>query len=269
MADSTFRQRAYNFYLQQGFQPHQAAALAGQAEWESGGNATASHDKGTGFGLFGWRNPSGGPGDQGSGRWADLVNWAKANNLDPNAEDTQLKFSVYELNNNEKAAGDALRASTDITGATNAVIGYLRPQGWSVDNPKGGHGYQGRLVNAAEIAGSPPPPMDGTATATAAAPPPPTLSSSGTDVAGLLAKQQADKAEQEKESAAQQLTKEGMGLLGKATTPAPEFEMAAGQVHRPQPQPFQWLNAMPDLFNQQQKPDFNSILAQQRLMRRA
>src|SRR5262249_52102055 len=126
MADSTFRDRAYNFYLQQGFAPHQAAALAGQAISESGGNPTAAPDQGTGFGIFGFRDPK-----PGEGRWTDLRNWAKANNLDPNDETTQLKFSVHELSTSEKTAGDKLRASTDLTGATDAVLDYLRPKFWT------------------------------------------------------------------------------------------------------------------------------------------
>ena len=260
MADTTFRQRAYNFYLQQGFQPHQAAALAGQAEWESGGNPTASHDKGTGFGIFGFRDPT-----SGQGRKTDLFNWAKANNLDPNDETTQLKFSVHELNTSEKAAGDALRASTDITGATNAVIGYLRPQGWSADNPQGGHGYQGRLVNAAEISGNPPSTTEVASTTPTVTPQSGLLAAQQAqlDQQRLLMERQKTQAEQDKQEAAyKDLMTTGMGLLGKGTTPAPQLQVQAPEPHIPQPQPMQWPT-MPGM------PDFTQMLAQQRLQRRA
>src|SRR5215475_9693992 len=73
----------------------------------------------------------------------------------------------------------------------------------------------------------------------------------GADTAGLLAKQQADKAEKEKEDAATSLTKEGMGLLGKATPPVQDFSFAPMPTRAPQQQPFRWLTAMPDFFGQQ------------------
>src|SRR5262245_61958998 len=145
---------AYSYFIKQGWQPHQAAALAAQAQWESGGDPTKSHDKGTGYGIFGWRNP---PELKGGGRWADLNQWAKDNKLDPSQLQTQLQFANYELTEGkEKAAGDALKGSTDVTGATNAVMGYLRPLNYDPKNPAAGHGYQGRLAGAQALFDKPP-----------------------------------------------------------------------------------------------------------------
>jgi hypothetical protein len=59
----------------------------------------------------------------------------------------------------------------------------------------------------------------------------------------------AASAEQKQQAAAAAMTKQGMGLLGGATTPGVGF-IQAPAVHRPQAQPL---------------PDFNQVLAQQRL----
>lgn len=94
-----------------------------------------------------------------------------------------------------------------------------------------------------------------TAAPTAQLPPPPTASSS--PYAGLLAAQTArqeadDEAKQQAKNAA--MTKEGLGLLGQATTPAPAVQAAHAQVVVPK-QP-----GVP-------MPDFLQMLAQQRLQR--
>src|SRR5262245_4618792 len=91
---SKFTERAYDWFLSQGWSPHAAAALAGNAEAESSGNPKASHDSGTGFGIFGWRNP---PEAGGAGRWSDLKKFAADNGLDINDEVTQFKFAQHEL----------------------------------------------------------------------------------------------------------------------------------------------------------------------------
>lgn len=72
---------------------------------------------------------------------------------------------------------------------------------------------------------------------------PPTTAASASAAAG------AASAEQKQQAAAAAMTKQGMGLLGEATTPGVGF-IQAPAVHRPQVQPL---------------PDFNQVLAQQRL----
>lgn len=139
---SDFRNRAFQYFTQQGWSPHAAAALAGQGNWESRGNPVQIHDGGIGIGLYGWN------GDRRKG----LYSFAAQNNLDPENEDTQLKFAQHELTaGNERKWGDALKNAGDLSGATNAVLGYLRPSGWTEQNPMGGHGYVQRYNEAAPL----------------------------------------------------------------------------------------------------------------------
>jgi hypothetical protein len=137
-----FRNRAFQFFSQQGWSPVAAAALAGQGNWESRGNPSQVHDGGIGLGLFGWN------GD----RRKALYDFASQYQMDPTAEDTQLRFAQHELTSgNERKWGDALRNASDLTGATNAVMGYLRPSGWTESNPAAGHGYAQRYNEAAPL----------------------------------------------------------------------------------------------------------------------
>lgn len=103
----------------------------------------------------------------------------------------------------------------------------------------------------------------------APAPAPPAGGFDQNIIAGLLAKQQeqaavtakaAALAEQANEQRVMQaMTKQGLGLLSSAETPAPQMAMQAPAVHRPQVQPLALGGT----------PDFATMLAQQRLMRRA
>ena len=141
-----FRARAFNFFTGQGWSPVAAAALAGQGNWESRGNPAAVHDGGIGIGLYGWN------GD----RRKALYDFAAQYQMDPASEDTQLRFAHHELTNgNERKWGDTLKGAADLTGATNAVLGYLRPSGWTAANPTAGHGYQQRYNEAAQLANLP------------------------------------------------------------------------------------------------------------------
>jgi len=145
-----FLNRAFDFYKGIGYAPPQAAAMAGNAHWESGGgNPLASGDNGTSFGLFQWRDPT-----PGSGRKTALYNWAKSNGLDPENEQTQLKFADYELKNSESKAGEKFFAAKDLTGANDALMGYLRPQG-SERSAQGSHGYANRYNAGAQLLGEP------------------------------------------------------------------------------------------------------------------
>lgn len=142
MADD-FLNYAFDFYLKKGYAPHQAAALAGQAQWEGQGNPAAVGDNGTAKGVFQWRLDR-------QGR----LNARKDGNTVPG----QLEFADWELSNTEKAAGDALRKSKNYEEATNAVLGFLRPQGYTPNNPMGSHGYAQRynlgagLINQPQMA---------------------------------------------------------------------------------------------------------------------
>ena len=148
MADAPddFMKRTYQRFIEKGYAPHAAAALAGQAHWESGGgNPLAVGDNGTARGLFQWRL------DRNKG----LDTFAQARGLDPNAVDTQIDYTDWELNNTEAPAGRMLRSANDLPGATDAVLAFLRPSGYNKNSPQGSHGYTQRYNNAASIMNAP------------------------------------------------------------------------------------------------------------------
>lgn len=66
--------------------------------------------------------------------------------------DVQIDFKDFELTSGEeKRAGKAIRAATDLEEATAAAIGYYRPKGWTLKEPKKGHGWKNRLNNARAV----------------------------------------------------------------------------------------------------------------------
>lgn len=138
---SDFLSYAYQFFMDKGYSPQAAAAMAGNANAESTGNPGAVGDNGLARGLFQW-HPD---------RYAKLQDWANRNNLDPNTVDTQLGFADYELRNGEKSAGTKLFGAKDLGSANDAMMAYLRPAGYSADNPQGGDNYVGRYNDAASI----------------------------------------------------------------------------------------------------------------------
>lgn len=143
MADSATY--AMQWLQKRGYLPHQAAAMVGHGIQESGLRTDAVGDNGTAKGVFQWR------GD----RLAGLHSFAKASGQDPNSLDTQLGYMDHELNTTEKRAGDALRASTDVRGATRAGMMYERPAGYTSANPEAGHGWANRFGEASRLAGVP------------------------------------------------------------------------------------------------------------------
>lgn len=142
---SSAAEYARDWLVKKGYTPHAAAAMAGHGVQESGLNPTARGDNGTAFGAFQWR------GD----RLAGLHNFARAAGQDPNSLDTQLGFLDLELNTTERRAGDALRASTDVRGATRAGMMFERPAGYTPGNPEAGHGWANRFGEASRLAGTP------------------------------------------------------------------------------------------------------------------
>jgi hypothetical protein len=136
---------AMQWLQKKGYLPHQAAAMVGHGVQESGLRTDAVGDNGTAKGIFQWR------GD----RLAGLHSFAKAAGQDPNNIDTQLGYMDHELNTTEKRAGDALRASTDVRGATRAGMMFERPAGYTSANPEAGHGWANRFGEASRLAGMP------------------------------------------------------------------------------------------------------------------
>lgn len=148
---------AYRYLMEKyKLQPHQAAGIVGNLVQESGLRTGA-------------RNP--GDGRDGSDS-IGIAQWngQRARNLKAfggdnyNGLDTQLDFVMHEMNGegdkfgagSERAAYQRLMSAKDLGGATSAFISFERPQGWTADNPTGGHGYKNRLTFAGQIAGMSP-----------------------------------------------------------------------------------------------------------------
>lgn len=109
---------AYNFFIDKGWTPEQAAGIVGGLRGETAGlNPMKVHDGGMGIGISGWNGA----------RRAQLSQFAAANNVSPRDLKTQLEFVNYELNNSEKAAGDKLRAAQTPEDAGQASLSYFRP----------------------------------------------------------------------------------------------------------------------------------------------
>lgn len=143
MADNAAYAR--DWLVKKGYAPVQAAAMAAHGVQESGLRPNAVGDNGTAFGAFQWRGP----------RQAALYDYAKSTGQDVRNLDTQLGFLDRELNTTEKTAGDALRASTDIRGATRAGMMFERPAGYTSANPEAGHGWANRFGEAQRLFGGP------------------------------------------------------------------------------------------------------------------
>lgn len=140
MAAKSRPELARSFFTQMGYKPWQAAAVVGGLMQESAGlNPTPEPgDNGTAFGMAQWRGP----------RFQQLQTFAAEQGTDWTDFLTQLKFVDWELRNTEKGAGDKLFAATDVPSAAEAMISYERPQGWTPQTPREGHGWDARLKNA-------------------------------------------------------------------------------------------------------------------------
>lgn len=149
-------QEAFDYFRQQGYAPHQAAAIVGNMRAESRFDPTITGDRGTAYGSMQWRGS----------RQADLDRFAATRGTTRADPQTQLAFYDWELRNTERRAGDRLRASRDLTEATDAVVSSLRPGGYTPGNPAGSMHYDRRTAYAQSVLGGAPP------GAVAAAPPP-------------------------------------------------------------------------------------------------
>lgn len=141
-------QQAFDYFVKQGWTPVQAAAIVGNLQQESG----------MGLNSGALNRDDGGPGNHsmGIGQWnrdrlAALQAYAASQKKPWNDFETQLGFVQHELGGAESAAAARLRQANDIKSATAAFIGYERPQGWSLKNPMGGHGFGNRLNNAVAL----------------------------------------------------------------------------------------------------------------------
>lgn len=136
---------ALKWLRDRGYTPHAAAAIVGHGVQESGMSPSGvTGDGGTAIGAFQWRGP----------RAQALQHYAVDTGQDWKKIDTQLGFLDHELNTTEKRAGDALRSSADVRGATRAMMDFERPAGYTPANPEAGHGWNNRLAHAYRLAGT-------------------------------------------------------------------------------------------------------------------
>lgn len=132
--------RIWQYFSAKGLQPHQIAALMGQAAVESSFDPRAVGDSGTSFGIF----------QHHAGRGQGLLNavggMAGLGNID-----AQLEFVWKELLTSENGILKRLMSSTSLKDATIAAIGYERPKGWTAADPTSAPDFDRRLA-AAEAA---------------------------------------------------------------------------------------------------------------------
>lgn len=81
-------EQAFQYYQKRGLQPHVAAGIVGNLVQESGLNPYARGDNGLATGVAQW-HPD---------RFQGLKDWAKSQNRDPYALDTQLDYVLIEAN---------------------------------------------------------------------------------------------------------------------------------------------------------------------------
>lgn len=144
-------QLAMQYFQSQGWTPAQAAAIVGNLQQESYSrldpNALRKNDAGPGnhsMGIAQWNRE----------RLGALRDFAKQQGKPWNDFQTQLEFVQSELTGTESRVGKALKGAGDINAATAAFVGYERPQGWSLNNPTGAHGWESRLANASALYGN-------------------------------------------------------------------------------------------------------------------
>lgn len=110
-------------YREAGYNDVQIAGVLAAADSESTYNPTASGDAGSSHGLFQWR------GD----RFDNLQSFASQRGTSWQDPQTQIDFSLYELNTTHQNAGRSLQEATSPAEASLAMSNFERHVGW--DNP--------------------------------------------------------------------------------------------------------------------------------------
>lgn len=127
----------WQFFAQRGLAPHQVAAIMGNVSAESAFNPLAVGDGGTSFGLFQHHA------DRGQGLLSAVGGQAGLGNVQ-----AQLEYVWQELLTGERGVLQKLMAAPDVYSATQAFVGFERPQGWSGANPTGAMHWDQRLASA-------------------------------------------------------------------------------------------------------------------------
>ena len=100
-----------------------AAHLVGQAQMESGLDPNKVHDGGTGYGIYGARDPKGWGAYRGARR-SDMVRWLKANGYAPNSAEGQMREMVHQAMSGRYPRTKAIlmgRGTGDVDHDTNTI----------------------------------------------------------------------------------------------------------------------------------------------------
>ncbi|NDV87038.1 hypothetical protein GTW51_10025 [Aurantimonas aggregata] len=147
--------------IARGLSPVAAAAAAGHGRQESALRADGPNgDAGTSSGIWQWRKE----------RRTALQNFASKRGANWRDTDLQMDFFVHELQTREKTAWTGLQRAGTLEAATEALMHFERPQGYSARNPRAGHGWSNRLAYAqwaATLGGGSPAPQNAPAGVTA------------------------------------------------------------------------------------------------------
>jgi hypothetical protein len=138
----------YDRAIAAGYSPVQASAFTGAALAESSyrtdaRNPSDGRDGSDSVGLFQWNGP----------RAQSLKSYAAQRGTDWRDRDTQVAFALQEKQGPEKFAGDALRSAKTPEEASAAMLHYLRPGGYTRDNPLGASSAGARIRNTNAILG--------------------------------------------------------------------------------------------------------------------
>lgn len=149
----------YDAAISRGYSPVAAAAFVGAGAMpESSLNPNARNpgdgrDGSDSIGMFQWN----------ADRAKRLMQFAAQSGRSWNDPQVQAAFALNELDTTEGRAGQMLRAAQTPEQATNAMLAYLRPGGYTTNNPQGVPSYNARLNNtnglAAAFAGAPSAPV--------------------------------------------------------------------------------------------------------------
>lgn len=102
--------------IQRGYQPHQAAALAGNFLQESGGDPNALNVNEGAHGIMQWRGS----------RWDGLQAFAKSQGKDPTDPQVQLDYVGKEMAGPEAKSSAGFLAAPDVASASAALKPFIR-----------------------------------------------------------------------------------------------------------------------------------------------
>lgn len=134
----------YQRYLQAaGFSSVASNSIVAGGISESGLDPNAVGDNGTAFGINQWRGT----------RKRNLDAFAARRGTSWNDFNTQMAFTVHELQTTETGAASKLSHAASLQQGVNAFLSFLRPRGYSNAAPQNSDRYTQRVSDAQSISG--------------------------------------------------------------------------------------------------------------------